>query len=41
MQRFGFVILAAWLTLLVSACQTPLPSDVESALANPDQTGIR
>ncbi|MEM7639673.1 MAG: D-alanyl-D-alanine carboxypeptidase/D-alanyl-D-alanine-endopeptidase [Pseudomonadota bacterium] len=41
MQRFGFVILAAWLTLLVSACQTPLPSDVEAALANPDQTGIR
>ncbi|MEM9179873.1 MAG: D-alanyl-D-alanine carboxypeptidase/D-alanyl-D-alanine-endopeptidase [Pseudomonadota bacterium] len=41
MQRFGFVILAAWLAILVSACQTPLQSDVETALANPDQTGIR
>ncbi|MEL7057817.1 MAG: D-alanyl-D-alanine carboxypeptidase/D-alanyl-D-alanine-endopeptidase [Pseudomonadota bacterium] len=41
MQRFGFVILVAWLMLLVSACQTSIQPEVEAALANPDQTGIR
>lgn len=41
MKQLGLVSIGALVVFVMSACQSPLPRDIETALSNPDQTGIR
>ena len=41
MRRHGFISLAMGFFTVLSACQTPLQTQLDDALTNPEQTGIR
>ncbi|MEL7539520.1 MAG: D-alanyl-D-alanine carboxypeptidase/D-alanyl-D-alanine-endopeptidase [Pseudomonadota bacterium] len=41
MQRFRIPLLSTWLIIALTACQSAVHQDVETALFNPEQNGIR